>query len=229
MSFISDFISLIYPRLCQSCKKALLKDDDIICLECQYGLPQTNFHFDIDNAITKLFWGKVVIENAAAYYYFTKKSKVQRLIYNFKYRGNQNIGMFVGKLYGKELILSPFYQNIDYIIPVPLYHLKEKKRGFNQSVVFAKGIAQAMNKPIDINTLHRIKPSESQTTKHRYERYENVKEIFIVKDTSHLIGKHILLIDDVITTGATIEACAKSLHQIKNIRISVAALAFAGI
>lgn len=227
MSFFQDFISLIYPRICVICGNSLFQNEDIFCTPCQYHLPKTNFHLLKDNEVSRIFWGRVKIENAASYLFFTKGSKVQRLIHQFKYKGKKQIGIKIGKLYAYELRKSKLFDEIDYIIPVPLHVKKQKKRGYNQSEQFGIGLSVGMKVELKTDVLFRIKASETQTKKTRFNRWENVNEIFNIKNKKQLTGKHILLIDDVITTGATIEACAQVLHKIQDVKISVVSIGVA--
>lgn len=219
------FISLFYPRLCESCNNALLIHEDTICTLCLTRLPQTKFHTQAENPVTRTFWGRVVIENAASMFYFQKGSNIQHLVHKLKYKGKYNIGIYFGKLYGHQLAKTELFGAIDYIVPVPLHPKREKKRGYNQSYMFAKGLSESMKRPVDIKTLIRTTASETQTKKTRFRRWENVKEIFTVTNFSHMENKHILLVDDVLTTGATIEACANKLSVIPGIRISVVSIA----
>ena len=227
MSYINDFISLIYPKICVACGDVLLRNENIICTSCLLHLPKTNFHKYKDNPVSKTFWGRMNIESAAALYYFTKEGNVQNMIHQLKYKGNKEIGIFLGKIYGYDLINSDIFRNIDVIIPVPLHPKKEKKRGFNQSNIFAKGLSLSMNKPVDNLSLIRTYSSETQTKKSRFKRWENVKEIFSLVNSDSLIGKNILLVDDVITTGATIEACGSLLLNIKGVKLYIASIAIA--
>ncbi len=227
MSIFDDFISLVYPRVCMACGNNLYKHEEVICTLCLYHLPKTNFHLEKDNPISKLFWGRVNIETAAACYYFNKGDNLQHLIHKFKYKRQKEIGAFIGKIYGIELKKSPLFSNVDIVVPVPLHPRKEKKRGYNQSEIFGKAIAESMNAVLYADVLYRTTASETQTKKSRYRRWENVKEIFALKNQELLRGKHVLLVDDVITTGATIEACAQILSQIPDIKISIVTMACA--
>ena len=227
MSYFQDFVSLIYPRTCAICGNSLFQNEEILCTPCQYHLPKTNFHLLKDNQVSRVFWGRVKIENAASFLFFTKGSKVQRLIHQFKYKGKKQIGVKIGKLYAYELKKSKLYDEIDFIVPVPLHPKKQKKRGFNQSEYFGIGLSVGMDVELKTDILFRIKASETQTKKTRFKRWENVNEIFEVRDKKQLKGKHVLLVDDVITTGATIEACAQALHKIPDIKISVVSIGVA--
>jgi ComF family protein len=224
---IDDFISLIFPRICVSCGKSLYKSENSICTYCAYHLPKTNFHTDNENPVAKIFWGRINIHSASAYYNFGKGGKVQHLIHQLKYRGQKDIGVTLGKLYGYDLRKCSNFRSVETIIPVPLHPRKEKKRGYNQSEYFAKGLSETMNVPTDFGTLYRSYASETQTKKSRFSRWKNVETIFQLKDFASLKGKHILLVDDVITTGATLEACAQTLMNIPEVKISVATIAYA--
>ncbi len=227
ISILDDFLSLIYPRVCASCGNTLYKNERVICTFCNYRLPKTNFHFEKNNPVSEIFWGRVNIESASAYYYFAKGSKIQHLIHQFKYKGKKEIGIFIGKQYGLDLIDSPQFNTVDVVIPVPLHKKKQKQRGYNQSEQFAIGISGSMKIDLDTRLLYRKIASQTQTKKSRFKRWQNVSEIFDVRQTDSLIGKHILLVDDVITTGSTLEACANALFKIPDVRISVAVIALA--
>jgi ComF family protein len=224
---INDFISLIFPNVCAACGKSLYKYENSICAYCIYHLPKTNYHLQLDNPITKIFWGRVLIHSGAALYEFNKGGKVQYLIHQLKYKGYKEIGFTVGKLYGDELKQCANFNTVEIVIPVPLHAKKKKKRGYNQSDTFAQGLAKSLNAEAKLNVLFRVFESESQTKKSRYRRWQNVESIFQLRDTSNLAGKHILMVDDVITTGATLEACAQTLLQLPNVKISIATIAYA--
>lgn len=223
---LSDFFALIYPESCAACGQTLLKNEDTLCISCIINLPRTNYWKTKDNPVSKIFWGRIPVENACSFYQFSKGGKVQRLLHQLKYKGNKNAGYVSGKLFGAELKDSPFNE-IDAIIPVPLHFSKIKKRGYNQSELISLGLSETLGKPTKTNWLIRKYASETQTKKSRYKRWENVKEIFATENEQEFEGKHLLIVDDVITTGATIEACAQQLLQVKNVKISVVALASA--
>lgn len=222
---LSDFLSLFYPVICLSCGKTLYKGEEIICTYCHYHLPKTNFHLDKDNPVARHFWGKVTIHSAASYYFFNKGEKVQHLIHQLKYKERKEIGVFIGKQYGHDLKEAPLFNEVDVIIPVPLHAKKKRKRGYNQSELFATGLAESMKKKLDVKILYRAKASKTQTKKSRFERWENVNEIFALKNKEKLSGKHILLVDDVITTGSTLEACTQVLLQLPDVKVSIATMA----
>lgn len=225
LNLLDDFISLFYPKVCYACGNSLYRNEEVICTFCRFHLPKTDFHKRPDNPLAVVFWGRVNLENVSAFYFFSKRGKVQRLMHRFKYKGNQEIGVYLGRLYGLELKQEPAYNSIDMIIPVPLHPNKQRKRGFNQSEKFAEGLAQTLGIGLETKALIRTHASETQTRKSRFNRWENVKEIFQVTDPQKIANKHILLVDDVITTGATIEACAKHLLETEGVKVSVASLA----
>lgn len=225
--FWDDFISLLFPRLCYACGNHLLRNENLICTECYVVIPRTNYHCKEDNPVAQLFWGRCVIEKAAAFSYYNKGSRIGNLIHNLKYKGIREIGHELGRIYGLTLKASGFTKDIDLIIPVPLHPKKERTRGFNQSETISMGIGAATLLPVDVKTLARIMASPTQTKRSRYERWTNVEGIFKVTDPQTIIGKHVLLVDDVITTGSTIESCTNELLKIKGVKVSVVALAFA--
>lgn len=225
MSLIEDFICLIFPKICACCGNSLWKHEEIICTYCDFHLPKTNFHLEQENSVSRTFWGRARIESATAFYYFNKGNKVQRLIHLLKYNGRKDIGIFLGEKQGHYLKYSPFFNTVEVIIPVPLHKKKRMQRGFNQSEQFAIGLGRVMQVPVNPYILYRCRFTETQTRKSRFKRWQNVSEMFALKDNLLLEGKHILLVDDVITTGATLESCISVLSTIPGIRISVAAIA----
>ena len=225
---ISDFIALIFPNVCASCGKSLFKNEHSICTYCSYYLPKTNFHFDSNNPVAKIFWGRVPIHSAAAFYGFNKGGKVQQIIHQLKYNGHKQIGITIGKWYGHELLYCDDFNTADTVIPVPLHPKKQKKRGYNQSDYFAEGLAESMNITADLTSLYRAYESDSQTKKSRFSRWQNVETIFKLRNAENLSGKHVLLVDDVVTTGATLEACAHTLLKVPDVKVSIATIAYAG-
>ena len=192
-----------------------------------YHLPKTNYHVEADNPVIRHFWGKVNVSAASSYYFFNKGQKVQKLIHRLKYKGQKEIGIKMGNLYGSELLKNSGYSSADLIIPVPLHKSRLRTRGYNQSDFFAKGLSAAMNIPAETNLLVRNKKTETQTRKSRFARFENVSEVFSLTSESAIEGKHVLLVDDVITTGSTLTACADVLLKNKNTRVSIASIAYA--
>jgi ComF family protein len=222
-----EFISLLFPRLCYACGEHLMKNEKIICTLCYVSIPRTNYHLSPDNPVEQLFWGRCMITRAAAFSFYSKGSRIRKLIHNLKYKGIKEIGEELGKIYGNNLKCSGFLTDIDLIIPVPLHPSRQKKRGFNQSEIISKGIAEVTGLVIDCNSLRRAELSDTQTKRSRYDRWINVEGIFEVSHSENLAGKHILLVDDVITTGSTIDACAGELLKIEGVMVSAVALAVA--
>jgi ComF family protein len=227
MRLINDFFSLLFPRICAACGNSLWKHEETICLSCDYHLPRTNFHLSIENPVSRLFWGRVDLESAAAYLYFNKGNKVQRLIHQLKYKGRRDIGICLGRQYGYYLLNAPDFKDVEVIVPLPLHWKRLMQRGYNQSEQFANGLGETMNIPVLPNVISRMKETETQTKKSRFRRWQNVAEVFEVVDAGSLKMKHILLVDDVITTGATLEACIRALSSIYGIRISIVTIAVA--
>lgn len=223
--YIKDFLSLVFPNLCCACGASLVQYENLVCIKCLYQLPYTDYHLDEENRLAKQFWGKVQINSAAAFLSFTQKGRVQKLMHQLKYNNQPEIGIELGRLYGLELKKREQYHKIDAIIPVPLHPKKQKKRGYNQSEQFAIGLSKSLNKPIDIQILKRIKFADSQTSMNRGKRYENMKTIFKAYERDSL-PNHVLLVDDTITTGATLEACVIELNKIGIKNIHIAGIAF---
>jgi ComF family protein len=226
-SLFDDFISLIYPKICLGCNNPLLKHEQCICSICQFHIPKTNHFKTRDNNLQKLFWGKIQLNHAAALYEFVKDGPLQKMIHALKYEENKEVGIYLGKQIAYEIGESVFLKNIDYIITVPLHPKKEKLRGYNQSMCIAKGIQEIMKTEIDSTTLQRTVDTESQTKKNKYSRWVNVGEVFQITDVEKLKNKHILVIDDVVTTGSTLESCVSILQQIKGIKVSIVTIAIA--
>ncbi len=225
MNFIQSFLSLFYPNICPGCNGTISNRNRSICITCWTNLPRTYYYKDKDNHIAKLFWGRTPLEHAFTTFKYNKKGTVQNIIHDLKYGGNKTAGEELGKEVGKEILELGL--NIDTIIPVPLHPHKQQKRGYNQSYHIALGIQAIIDSPIDKQTLIRSVDTDSQTRKSKYNRWENVSDIFNLTDKSVLNYQHILLVDDVITTGSTIEACCLTLNYFKGIKISVVAIASA--
>jgi ComF family protein len=224
---LDDFISLLFPRLCYGCGNHLLRNEKLICTECYVVIPRTNYHLEHENPVAQLFWGRCLIERAAAFSYYNKGSRIRNLIHNLKYHGIKEIGSELGKIYGLILKSSGFTTGIDIIIPVPLHPTKKRNRGFNQSEIISEGLAAVSGLAVVTNALIRTTLSATQTRRSRYDRWTNVEGIFNIPDPEIIRGRHILLVDDVITTGSTIESCANELLKIEGVKVSVIALAYA--
>jgi len=218
---------LIFPRLCVTCGDKLIEQERWICLHCLHHIPRTNFHLTTENPVAQLFYGRVRIEFATSFFYFTKGSKYQSLVHNLKYKGMKELGAEIGKHFAIDLLQSIDFSSVDLIIPVPLHPKKEKKRGYNQSWWIAIGMAAQMKKQVSVGNLIRVIATETQTRKTRFERWKNVEGIFEIRYPEDFCGKHILLVDDVVTTGSTIEACAQAILSKTDARVSIATLATA--
>lgn len=218
---------LLFPRLCVVCGDKLIEQEQWICLHCLHHIPRTNFHLNPENPVAQLFYGRVQVEFATSFFYFSKGSKYQTLLHNLKYKGMKELGEEIGKHFGIDLLQSSDFSSVDLICPVPLHSQKEKKRGYNQSWWIASGIARQLNKPVSADNLKRITATETQTRKSRFERWTNVEGIFELSNPEEFSGKHILLVDDVVTTGSTLEACAQAILSKSTARVSIATLATA--
>jgi ComF family protein len=226
VQFLKDTFYLFFPKICACCDEQLVKNEIGICLKCRFELPITSFTDVIDNEVEQTFYGRVKIEFATALLFYRTKGISQKLIYQLKYKGKQELGTLLGKWLGAELKESKRFPSIDYIVPVPLHAKKLKKRGYNQLTTFGNSISEILNIPYINDVLIKETVTDTQTLKHRFERWKNVDEIFHLNDTTIFEQKHVLLIDDVITTGATLEACTLELSKTKNIKISIATIAF---
>ena len=225
--YFVDFYRLFYPKLCGGCDVPLLKGEHHLCLHCRIALPFTNFENIKDNPVERVFYGRVDIENATTLFYFTKGEKVQHILHNIKYNNNKELALYIGRVFGERLINTKYYNNITTIIPTPLHPQKEHLRGYNQSALFAEGMNEILQKKLSLQNLQRTLNTESQTNKNRTERWENVENAFNVVHPQELQQQHILLIDDVLTTGATLEACAQTLKKAANCKVSIATIAYA--
>lgn len=228
MSLWSDIWKLFFPSCCLVCGKILLGDEEHLCFRCLSGLPRTQMHRQRDNEMEKCLWGKMSIERATAYLYYAKGGDVQKLLFDLKYYGNAKLGHFMGRCMARELLPSGFFEGIDGIIPVPLHRRKQRWRRYNQSRVLAEGISSVTGIPLWDSLLVRTQFTETQTRKGSYERWMNVKDVFDCLSQEAMGGKHILLVDDVMTTGATLVACADALRGVEGLRMSVLTLAMAG-
>ena len=224
---MKSIINLFFPKVCYACSNYLSDNEETICINCRHDLPVTDFHFNNDGSVQKVLFGRAKIENGTALFRFVKKGPVQQLIHGLKYRGYEHIGVLLGDWLGGELKTLEAYQNINMVIPVPMHPKKLKKRGFNQVTKFGQQIADALNAEYVDDVLIKITNTTSQTTKKRFTRWTNSDELFALKNITAIENKHILLVDDIITTGATLEACISVLSQAKNIKISIATMAIA--
>lgn len=224
LQLVKDFISLFYPEVCLVCGEGLAKQEEHVCAMCMYKLPKTNYHTTENNPLLKVFWGRAEVNAVSAYCHYQKGNIVQNLVHEIKYKGKKELGTYIGKWYGNDLKESPLFNKADYILYIPLHPAKLRKRGYNQSLCFAEGLSQSMGIPVLYDALLRVKNTDTQTRKSRYERWANVEGIFKVEKVEELKNKHVLLVDDVITTGSTIEACATELNKVPVASLSVAAI-----
>lgn len=220
-------LHLLYPNTCVGCGNDILESKNFICLECINDLPHISFALHANNDVEKIFWGRLPVTAAMSELYFSKHSLVQNLVHEFKYRGNKDVGLYLGRMMGKTLLNSNRFKAIDVLIPLPISNKKEIKRGFNQSFILCEGIKEVLNIPVITKAVTRTIYSGSQTKKDRTERWLNVEKSFTVTDSKFIKGKHVLLIDDVITTGATLEACGSQILKEEGTRLSIATLSIA--
>lgn len=223
---LSPLVNLFFPKLCTGCGNDLYGTQAELCLSCMDKLPVTNFHLHGNNPVEKIFWGRLPLAVASSYLYFTKDSLIQHLLHEFKYRGNKEIGHFLGRCMGQSFVESNRFHPIQALIPLPLHPRKEKKRGYNQAAVLCDGIAEVFNIPVLKNVIARPTVTETQTHKNRIRRWQNIEGKFLLKEPSAIENRHILLIDDVVTTGATLEACGQELIQAESVTLSIATLAY---
>jgi len=221
-------LDLISPRLCVVCGHRLTVTEEVICAKCNFHLPRTDFHRNAyENEMAKLFWHQIPIERATAFFYYQPHSSTANIIYQLKYKNHPEIGEVMGRMVGKELMPSGFFDGIDGIVAVPLTKKRQRQRGYNQSMEIARGISEVTGLPIFDKVVKRVSFKGSQTSLGRWDRNENVEKVFELIDPTAIHGKHLLVIDDIVTTGATCIACAKELVKANNIKISVLSLGFA--
>jgi ComF family protein len=216
---------LLFPQLCEGCSKPLISGEEILCLHCVALLPRTGFHHVAENEAAMRFYGRVPFCNVTSFAYFTEDGLLQHLLHELKYKDKKAIGYFLGKQLGIELLQTEWANTIDVIVPVPLHPKRLTWRGYNQSALIAEGMGEILKVPVAANALKRIKDTESQTQKSRSERVMNVADAF--ETTTDLSGKHVLLIDDVLTSGATLESAAMAFASQKQVEISIATAALA--
>lgn len=218
-----SFLHVLFPHVCSGCGSDLVTEKSVLCMRCMEAMPETNFELHPNNPVEKLFWGQLPLKAATAQFYFTKESLMQHLMHQFKYKGNKELGLQLGRILGEQLKRSNRF-NADALVPLPLFLKKEKKRGYNQATVLCQGIQEVMNIPVLDKVILRPQQTETQTKKGRMERWKNMEGKFLLADHDSLQNKHLLLIDDVVTTGATLIACGQELLKAKNCTLSLATL-----
>jgi ComF family protein len=222
---LKSVLNLFYPNVCSGCNAFLLQNEIVICTVCRHEIPLTNHHLKIENELFKRFYGRIPLEYASALFYFHKKGIVQELIHNLKYRGHQEIGKVIGDWFVEDLKNSEIIKTVNQIIPVPLHKKRLKKRGYNQVTTFGESLSNNLQIPYNDSVLVRKVYSETQVMKNLLDRNDANSEIFDVVFTEKEHNQHFLLIDDVVTTGATLELCAKQLLKIPGAKISIVCMA----
>ncbi|MEO6612660.1 MAG: ComF family protein [Chitinophagaceae bacterium] len=220
------FLQLLFPHVCSGCGSDILNEESFLCMRCINALPETNFERYPGNPVEKTFWGRLPLVAASAQFYFTKESLIQHLMHQFKYRGNKDLGLQLGRIIGEQLRVSGRFA-ADGLVPLPLFPGKERKRGYNQASILCEGMSASLGIPVLEKVIIRPQHTETQTRKGRIERWKNMEGKFILPDPAAIRGKQLLLVDDVVTTGATLEACGNELLKAEDVRLSVAALCIA--
>lgn len=222
-----SFLHVVFPHVCDGCGSDLLNVESRLCIRCLAALPQTNFEQHTGNPVEKTFWGRMPVVNAASHFYFTKESLMQHLLHQFKYKGNEDLGLQLGRMMGFAIRSSNRFNDIDALVPLPLFPVKEKRRGYNQAAVLCNGISEVLSLPVLNNVIIRPQHTETQTQKGRVERWRNIEGKFYLQDPTAIKDKHLLLVDDVVTTGATLEACGNELLTAENVKLSLLTLCIA--
>lgn len=225
-TILNDLLHIFFPHICVGCGTDILDKDAMLCIRCLDRISFANFNRYEDNLTEKNFWGRIPVVSAGSLCYFTKDSLIRRLMHQLKYRGNKDLGHFLGRMMGASLAASNRFNNIDTLIPLPLFPSKEKRRGYNQSTILCEGIAEVLQLPILRDVIKRVSFTDTQTKKSRIERWENMDGRFELKEPDMISGRHILLVDDIITTGATLEACGQQLLKAEGVTLSIATLAY---
>ncbi|MGV3597701.1 MAG: ComF family protein [Bacteroidota bacterium] len=226
MPLLADFLALFYPQVCAGCDGELLQGEQFVCINCLLSLPYTGFSRQTPNPAEQAFWGRVEIEAGTSFLYFRKGNATQKIMHRIKYKGEKELAEYMGRLMGQELKTLSRFNGIEAVIPVPMHPAKQRKRGFNQSEWFAKGLSAITEAPTLTDVLLKITATESQTKKSRWQRWVNADEKYTLINPQHISGKNVLLVDDTLTTGATLEACAQMLLQANPKSISIATMAF---
>jgi ComF family protein len=223
----SGLLHLAYPDLCAACQYDLPVTGNCFCIRCQLKLHPSDMYKSVENEFTQRFFGRLLLQTGAAQYYFTRKSPIQRAIHQLKYRNQPEVGIKIGRDFARQLRTNPVFKSVDMIVPVPLHPRRERLRGYNQSTMFARGLSEILEAPVVTHVLQRQKFTQTQTRKKRLERFQNMGNVFVVKHPDALAGKHILLVDDLLTTGATLEMCGLALLEAPGSQLSIATIAIA--
>ncbi|MCY7311020.1 MAG: ComF family protein [Chitinophagaceae bacterium] len=219
-------LHLLFPHVCTGCGSDILNEESVLCMRCMDAMPETNFELHLNNPVEKTFWGRLPLAGATAQFYFTKESLMQHLMHQFKYKGNKELGLQLGRMMGDQILKSGRFQ-VDGLVPLPLFPAKQRRRGYNQATVLCEGMAAVMNIPVLDRVIIRPQHTETQTKKGRIERWKNMEGKFVLSDPDAIRNKHLLLVDDVVTTGATFEACGNELLKAENVILSLASLCVA--
>jgi ComF family protein len=219
-------LHLLFPHVCTGCGSDILNEESVLCMRCIDAMPETNFELHSNNPVEKIFWGRLPLVGATAQFYFTKESLMQHLMHQFKYKSNKDLGLQLGRIMGEQILKSGRFP-VNALIPLPLFPAKQKKRGYNQATILCEGMAEAMHIPVFDKAITRPQHTETQTKKGRIERWKNMEGKFILSDPEAIRNKHLLLVDDVVTTGATFEACGNELLKAENVTLSLASLCVA--
>jgi ComF family protein len=223
---LHPLLHLFIPHHCAGCGSDIMSREQVLCMHCINRLPVTGFHDHADNPIEKIFWGRMPVAGAASYLYFSKDSLLQHIVHELKYKGNKELGLFMGRKMGEVLLQTHRFNDIGVLVPLPLFKARERKRGYNQALILCMGMAEVLSLPVLGDVIRRHTSSETQTNKNRINRWLNMQGKFELKQPDAIAGKHILLVDDVITTGATLEACGQELLTAPDSRLSIMTMAY---
>ena len=223
--WLASLARLFVPRRCVVCGACLDDGEEVLCLECDIAMPRTNYHLRADNPVEQRFWGRFPLERATSYFRYCKDGDYRRILFRMKYEGRQDDAETMGRLMAADLVRSGFFEGVDVLLPVPLHPDKQRLRGYNQSACIAQGVSAVTGIPVSVGNVRRRKFTETQTRKSAHQRWDNVDGVFEAVDAAAFAGQHVLLLDDVLTTGATLTACADALAGVEGVRFSVLALA----
>jgi ComF family protein len=226
---LDSLTHLFFPHICAGCGTDILSKEQLLCVRCNRRLPLTNYHKHADNPVEKSFWGRIPVTHAMSYLYFNKNSIVQQLMHQFKYKGNQEIGTYFGRKMGTALQECERLEPPDFLVPLPLHYLRQRQRGYNQAEVICRGMSESLGIPVLDHAVLRESRTSTQTQKSRASRWENMEGRFTLKDPGIIENKHVILVDDVITTGATLEACGQELLKASGLMLSIATLAYTSV